>query len=315
MRQWKGGGGIIAVLLCVLVMVADGHGEEGNLFHDEQGRILRDDGNISESVLTRTTERVDPLEHFKKYNGGFNITNKNYWSSTIFTGKFGYIIAVAWLISGLIYSTVLIFSYISFYIEGRNENERAICFKSYNWSLLIAALFTFLAIVASVVALKGSTGFHSRAVAIENLAVEATNNASGTINTVTESVEILQNDTQLSKNINGSSTLRLTTKKLNDEASNIQMKAERIMHKVTNGSNILNAVTIITVALNLLVIILLLASVPFRLRQIFCPLVILCWLLTVLLWAYFGLYYFFANFAGDTCIALDEYWRNPGIAP
>ena len=36
-----------------------------------------------------------------------------------------------------------------------------------------------------------------------------------------------------------------------------------------------------------------------------------CWILTALFWMYFGLYYFFDKFAGDTCVALDEYQLNP----
>lgn len=30
------------------------------------------------------TVRVDPLNHFNKYRGGYNITNKHYWSVSFF---------------------------------------------------------------------------------------------------------------------------------------------------------------------------------------------------------------------------------------
>ncbi|KAH0451769.1 hypothetical protein IEQ34_019068 [Dendrobium chrysotoxum] len=287
MRKWKGEA--VAVLLCFLAVVflrgvmARRVGEKGILFLDEQ-----EGDNIPESALAHRTERIDPLDHLKKYRGGFNITNKHYWSSTIFTGKFGYFIAVAWLISGLICASILIISYIIFYFKGRSEKKRTnVCKSGYNWSLHLIALLTFLAIIASGVALKGSTGFHSRSIEIKNIVVQATNNASGTISTVSESVEVLQNDTQLSQNVEDSSSLELTSRKLNDEASNIQMKAERILHQVTKGLDILNAVTMITVILNLLVIILLLALIPFRLCQTFCV------------------------FAGDICMALDEYRQSP----
>ncbi|PKU82188.1 uncharacterized protein LOC110092363 [Dendrobium catenatum] len=310
MRKWKVEAA--AVLLCFLAVVflrgvvARRVGENGILFLDEQG------DNIRESALSHRTERIDPLDHLKKYRGGFNITNKHYWSSTIFTGKFGYFIAVAWLISGLICASVLIISYTIFYFKGRSEKKRTNVSKNgYNWSLHVVALLTLLAIIASGVALKGSTGFHSRAIEIENIVVQATNNASGTISTVSESVEVLQNDTQLSQNVEDSSSLELTSRKLNHEASNIQMKAEKTLQQVTKGLDILNAVTIITVILNLLVIILLLALIPFRLCQTLCVLIILCWLITFLLWAYSGLYYFFGKFAGDICLALDEYRKSP----
>lgn len=39
------------------------------------------DNNVSEPITQPdNTIRVDPLDNFKKYRGGFNITNKHYWS-------------------------------------------------------------------------------------------------------------------------------------------------------------------------------------------------------------------------------------------
>lgn len=44
------------------------------------GRNLSEMGNRSESLLSRRTRRVDPLEGLRKYEGGYNITDKHYWS-------------------------------------------------------------------------------------------------------------------------------------------------------------------------------------------------------------------------------------------
>lgn len=39
------------------------------------------DNNVSEAIRQPdNTIRVDPLDNFEKYRGGFNITNKHYWS-------------------------------------------------------------------------------------------------------------------------------------------------------------------------------------------------------------------------------------------
>ncbi|RWW02874.1 hypothetical protein GW17_00034014 [Ensete ventricosum] len=45
-------------------------------------RILIGDVNTSEpvSALSARTRRVDPLNSFKKYKGGYNITSTHYWS-------------------------------------------------------------------------------------------------------------------------------------------------------------------------------------------------------------------------------------------
>lgn len=48
--------------------------------------FMFDAGNVSEIIRqSDNTIRVDPLDHFKKYRGGFNITNKNYWSVNFLT--------------------------------------------------------------------------------------------------------------------------------------------------------------------------------------------------------------------------------------
>ncbi|KAK8921576.1 hypothetical protein KSP39_PZI020019 [Platanthera zijinensis] len=314
LRRWRAVALLMFVLEVLLLREAHAHGDEelGRRWLVQSGRILVESGNISEFNLARRTQRIDPLDHLKKYKGGFNITNKHYWSSAVFTGKFGYVVGAAWLVGGLIYAAVRLISLICFSKKGGYERKRRNSFKrGSNFYLIFAVLFTLLAIIASGVALGGSSKFHSRAIKVKNVVVDTANNASGTIYTVTEAVEILQNDTQLSQNAEDSSSLELASKRLNDEARRIERKAERIMYWVSKGLNILNAVTIATVSLNIVAILALLVSGALRLPRVVRMLIILCWLLTFLLWVYFGLYYFFGKFAGDVCIALDEYKQNP----
>jgi len=43
--------------------------------------FMLDADNVSDTITqSDNTIRVDPLDHFEKYRGGFNITNKHYWS-------------------------------------------------------------------------------------------------------------------------------------------------------------------------------------------------------------------------------------------
>lgn len=44
------------------------------------GRTLTQSGVTSEDQ----TVRVDPLNNLKKYRGGYDVTNKHYWSVSIF---------------------------------------------------------------------------------------------------------------------------------------------------------------------------------------------------------------------------------------
>jgi hypothetical protein len=48
------------------------------------GRNLLQTDNVSEPIRqSDDTVRVDPLDSFKKYRGGYNITNKHYWSVSV----------------------------------------------------------------------------------------------------------------------------------------------------------------------------------------------------------------------------------------
>lgn len=60
-------------------------------FSDFSSRNFVETNNLSQPMRQKDdTERVDPFDDLKKYKGGFNITNKHYWSvilSLIFTSK------------------------------------------------------------------------------------------------------------------------------------------------------------------------------------------------------------------------------------
>lgn len=48
-----------------------------------------DADNVSVAISQPdNTIRVDPLDHFQKYRGGFNITNKHYWSVYLYPFSF-----------------------------------------------------------------------------------------------------------------------------------------------------------------------------------------------------------------------------------
>lgn len=315
--------GKLVFFLCISVAIF-GLGLREVVAHDIQDcrtvlrtrldRILVEAQNDTESALTIRTERVDPLDDLKKYKGGYNITNKHYWSSTIFTGKFGYIIAALWIIAGLIYAVILLAATLCCRKKRRTQNKRFPCTRKYSlWPVIFGILFTILALVASGVALGGSTRFNSRAVTIKNIIIGAANNASGTIYSVTESVKAMQSDPQIYAGLDGSNRLNSTLQRLDEEADNIERKALKTTRKLNTGLKILNVVTIATVSVNLFAILALLVLGPFlRLRRIFHMLIILCWVLTFLFWLYFGLYYFLNKFSGDTCAALDEFQLDPG---
>ena len=50
---------------------------------------ILDADSVSEPITQLyNTIRVDPLDNFKKYRGGFNVTNKHYWSVNLSPSSF-----------------------------------------------------------------------------------------------------------------------------------------------------------------------------------------------------------------------------------
>lgn len=95
--------------------------------------------------------------------------------------------------------------------------------------------------VASGVSLGGSTRFHSSANTIKNIILEAANNASTTIHTVTGAVRAMQSDPQVNAGIftDKSSRLNSTLQRLEVDADNIERKALKNMRLLSKGLKIM----------------------------------------------------------------------------
>ncbi|CAA7400385.1 unnamed protein product [Spirodela intermedia] len=257
--------------------------------------------------------RTDPLDGFRKYRGGYNITNLHYWSSAVFTGVYGYGMAVFWLLAGLVYATVLLLC-SCFTGDGEKpgnrhrpcENKRCL------WLLMLPVLLTLLLIASSGVALAGSAGFHSRAGAVKSKIEETARGASETIFNVTRSVKEIREEGELASGLHVSAVLAAASDRLDGDASGLQRKAEKNVRMIGKGLQILHATTIAIVCLGLVLALGLLGSGFFKLRRTFVLILCLTWVVTSLCWADAGLYFFVDRFAGDTCAALEEFQRDPG---
>ncbi|EMS57357.1 hypothetical protein TRIUR3_18766 [Triticum urartu] len=285
---------------------------EGSPHNGAVGRVLSETANRSHSDLSRRTRRIDPLDGLRKYEGGFNITDKHYWSSTVFTGRSGYIIGALWLIGGIIFAGFLLAWKIFFAKSNERERDGAIddfLDRCHLVSVMLIILLAVFAIVASAIALQGAVRFHSRAESIKDIVGRTALEATATIYNITGAIERMQNISKL-YNISSQSFdhLNSTVKALNSEAVEIQAKAKKNMRLVIIFREL---VIILTVTLNLVVVLVLLVGRPLRLQKLYYMCIALCWVLTVLFWMYFGLYYFLDKFAGDTCAALEEYQLNP----
>ncbi|MED6204954.1 hypothetical protein PIB30_013455 [Stylosanthes scabra] len=112
-----------------------------------------EDGGIvsgSPTVQRRTFNRPDPLTHFKRYHGGFDVRNKHYLASAAFTGVHGYTFAGVWLLCGLAFA---IFIAANKFFRGGLSSPPPSLHHYYLHVFLLLLFFTSLAIVASSLAL------------------------------------------------------------------------------------------------------------------------------------------------------------------
>lgn len=311
---------LATVVLIFLVVVLDSNLIAGQTLASDSsdpGTELLGTNNVSEAIRqSDDTVRVDPLKSFKKYRGGFNITNKHYWSSTIFTGIYGYAIAVVWLLCGIAYGGFLLVTILC--CESRRngkKKQKSHCTKQcYLWHILLAILFSILAITASGLVLGGNGRFHSRAKAVVDIIIDTADDATDTIYKTTGAMKdmrdyIGRSDFQISGQT--SDFLKSTSESLNEEADEIQRQARKNRRLIDKGLKIVYIVTTVTISFTLVAALALSASGILRLRRALNFLIALCWILTVLCWLFFGLYLFIENFSKDTCTALESFQENP----
>ncbi|KAL2469436.1 hypothetical protein Adt_37572 [Abeliophyllum distichum] len=281
----------------------------------KSGRYLAetDTDNVSEPIKqSDDTVRIDPLENFKKYRGGYDITNKHYWSSAAFTGIYGYAIAVVWLLCGTGYGGFLLVKRTCCRNNRKLKKRSPSRKQCYLQPLLLATFFTILAITATGLVLGGNAKFHSRAKTVIDIIIDTADDASDTIHKTTGAMKNMS--TNLGE-ANGSTEttnfLTSTSQRLDTQAADIEREARKNRRAIDKGLKIVYIVTTLTISLNLVAVIALLAFGVLKFRRILYILIALCWILTILYWVFFGIYFFLGNFVGDTCTALEGFQKDP----
>ncbi|KAK3003426.1 hypothetical protein RJ639_019867 [Escallonia herrerae] len=112
--------------------------------------------NSSYLVLAaRRTYRKDPLDGFKKYTGGWNISERHYWASVGYTAVPLFVIAAVWFVSFGLCLSLICLCYCCCRREPYGYSRTA-----YALSLILLILFTVIAIVGCVVLYTGQGKFH-----------------------------------------------------------------------------------------------------------------------------------------------------------
>ncbi|KAK6931594.1 hypothetical protein RJ641_003387 [Dillenia turbinata] len=86
-------------IVCVAGEENFGRWENGVLEGIEAPAPGPDGEHTTLMLAAKRTNRPDILRGFKRYHGGWNITNRHYWASVGFTGAAAFILAILWFVS------------------------------------------------------------------------------------------------------------------------------------------------------------------------------------------------------------------------
>ncbi|XP_076881897.1 uncharacterized protein LOC143530169 [Bidens hawaiensis] len=249
------------------------------------------------------TKRPDILNRFKRYQGGWDITDKHYWASVGFTGAAAFILAVLWFV---LFGLAMIIHHCSGWrlnIKGIDSRfSQTIC-------LVLLVIFTCAAATGCILLSAGQDEFHGEAIDTLNYVVDQSYYTVQTLVNVTGYLS-------LAKTVNVAqfylpSDVQDSIDKLNIDLNSASDTLGRKTHQSSRKIRIVfDAVrsSMITVAIvMLLVSILGLYLSILGHRNAIHLFIIGGWLLVVVTSILCGVFVILNNAISDTCLAMDQW--------
>ncbi|XP_076927992.1 uncharacterized protein LOC143591775 [Bidens hawaiensis] len=104
------------------------------------------------------TKRPDILNRFKRYQGGWDITNKHYWASVGFTGAVEFIISILWFLCFGI--AMIMHQCCGWRVDIKGKESR----RSQRICLILLIVFTCASMIGCILFIVGQDEFHGEAV-------------------------------------------------------------------------------------------------------------------------------------------------------
>ncbi|XP_058091588.1 uncharacterized protein LOC131237700 [Magnolia sinica] len=257
-------------------------------------------------LAAKQTDRPDILRRFKHYRGGWDITNRHYWTSVGFTGAAGFILASLWFVSFGFILAVHRCCRWGISLKTKDRNSRRI-------SLALLLVFTCAAAIGCILLSVGQNEFHG----------EMMDTMSFVVNQSDFTVQILRNVTgylSLAKTINVDQVflpsdvkdeIDKLTVDLNDAATTLKEKTSENSAKIRKALNTVRYALIVVAAVMLVLALLgLLLSVLGHQHAIYI-FIFSGWLLVVITFILCGVFVILNNAISDTCTAMKEWVEYP----
>ncbi|KAK9706248.1 hypothetical protein RND81_07G113100 [Saponaria officinalis] len=267
------------------------------------------ENNSSPLILAeKNTHRRDPLNHFKRYSGGWNISDQHYWGSVAFTAApFFIVAAVWWIIFGL---SLICTCFYFCCCRSAPYGYSRVC---YALSLILLILFTVAAIIGCIFLYTGQGKFHASTTTTlhyvvnqANFTVENLKNVSGILS---EAKNIGVGQVKMPENLQNQ--INDVQSKINKASDTLQDKTQDNSRKIRKVLDQVRIALIILAAVMLgLAFIGFLLSI-FGLQCLVYTLIILGWILVTLTFILCGVFLVLHNVVADTCIAMDQWVLHP----
>ncbi|GAB2216159.1 hypothetical protein Droror1_Dr00023928 [Drosera rotundifolia] len=264
--------------------------------------------NSSLVLAEERTYRRDPLDGFRRYAGGWNISDTHYWTSVGFTAVPFFAIAAAWFVFFGLTLSFICLCYCC--CEREPYGYSRTC---YALSLIFLILFTIAAIGGCVVLYTGQGKFHTSTRDTLDFIVSQAHDTVGKLDDVSGYLSAAKN-----VGVDQVTLPQALQTRINDLQSKINASSSTLSRKTDDNARKIQTVlddvrlALITVAAIMLVVVFFgfLLSV-FGVQCLVYFLVILGWIFVTGTFMLCGVFLLLHNVIGDACVAMDEWVQNP----
>lgn len=283
---------------------------QGGIVHLEASPPAPLAENSSLILAASRTHRHDPLDNFKRYGGGWNITNQHYWASVGFTGAPYFAIGGVWFIGfGLVLLVLLCYHCCC----KRRVKLDELHEKTYTISLILLVLFTCGGIAGSILLYVGQDKFHRNishtldyVVDQSEFTVQSLRNVSGYLDlaktTGVDQVFLPVSDQQNIDNLN---------RKLNRAANDLESRTKDNSRTIRDVlENVRFTLIVVAAAMLVMAFLGLLFSI-LGLKTLVYFLVLGAWFLVAGTFILCGVFVLLNSAVGDACVAMKEWVAHP----
>ncbi|KAL5576074.1 hypothetical protein UlMin_017773 [Ulmus minor] len=264
--------------------------------------------NSSLILAAERTHRKDPLRGFNYYTGGWNISEKHYFSSVGFTGAPLFILSGIWFVGFVLCLLIIALCHCCCQYQHYAYSPTALAI-----SFTFLVLFSAAAIIGCVVLYIGQGKFHSATTNTLDDVVKQAEKTVDRLNNVSDSLSA-------AKNV-GVAQIVLP--------SNIKQKIDGVEQKINASSKILEQGTeknsdgirqvLDSIRLTLIIIaavMMLLALLGFffsvrGMERLLYVMAATGWILVTITFILAGIFLLLHNAVADTCVAMEEWVENP----